>query len=48
MLPKAKKLPGAVSLFGGIDPFAARNNLKSPDKEKAKTTPVATPVTGMF
>ncbi|XP_065056094.1 WASH complex subunit 2C-like isoform X1 [Rhopilema esculentum] len=33
--PKPKKLAGAVSLFGGIDPFAAKKNLRSSSKEQA-------------
>jgi len=36
---KPKKLPGAVSLFGGIDPFAAKKTLRSPSKEEGKPTP---------
>ena len=32
--PKPKKLAGAVSLFGGIDPFAAKKNLRSSSKEQ--------------
>ena len=40
--PKPKKFAGSVSLFGGIDPFAEKKNLRSPSKEKAKCrcTPV--------
>ena len=34
IIPKPKRLAGAVSLFGGIDPFAAKKNLKSPDKKQ--------------
>ena len=34
--PKPKKFAGSVSLFGGIDPFAERKNMRSPSKEKVK------------
>ena len=33
---KPKKLAGAVSLFGGINPLAAKKNLRSASKEEAK------------
>eukprot|EP00112_Aurelia_sp_Birch-Aquarium-sp1_P025915 Seg888.24 transcript_id=Seg888.24/GoldUCD/mRNA.D3Y31 product="WASH complex subunit 2" protein_id=Seg888.24/GoldUCD/D3Y31 len=35
--PKPKKFAGSVSLFGGIDPFAERKNLRSPSKEKVNS-----------
>ena len=33
---KPKKLAGAVSLFGGLDPFAAKKTLRSASKEEAQ------------